>query len=46
MIAGGIEAKFASNWSGKLEYLYMDLGTFDGRVILTPPQLATTTRRL
>ena len=26
-IGGGIKSKFGSNWSGKLEYLYMDLGT-------------------
>lgn len=26
-LGGGIEAMFGSNWSGKLEYLYMDLGT-------------------
>ena len=31
-IGGGIESKlsmFGSNWSGKLEYLYMDLGTVE-----------------
>ena len=26
-LGGGIEAMFGGNWSGKLEYLYMDLGT-------------------
>ena len=26
-LGGGIERKFSPNWSGKLEYLYMDLGT-------------------
>ena len=28
-LGGGIEAMFGSNWSGKLEYLYMDLGTVE-----------------
>jgi len=28
-IGGGIESMFANNWSGKLEYLYMDLGTVE-----------------
>ncbi len=26
-VGGGIEQKFSPNWSGKLEYLYMDFGT-------------------
>jgi outer membrane immunogenic protein len=26
-VGAGIERKFSPNWSGKLEYLYMDLGT-------------------
>jgi outer membrane immunogenic protein len=26
-VGGGIEHKFTPNWSGKLEYLYMDFGT-------------------
>jgi outer membrane immunogenic protein len=26
-VGGGIEAMFAANWSAKIEYLYMDLGT-------------------
>jgi outer membrane immunogenic protein len=38
---GGIEAMFGSNWSGKLEYLYMDLGTFDSSVALAPPPATT-----
>jgi len=29
---GGIEARLGGNWTGKIEYLYMDLGTFDGSV--------------
>jgi len=28
-IGGGVEAMFGTNWSGKLEYLYMDLGTVE-----------------
>lgn len=30
-IGGGIEAALTGNWSAKLEYLYVDLGTFDCR---------------
>jgi outer membrane immunogenic protein len=26
-VGAGVERKFSSNWSGKLEYLYLDLGT-------------------
>ena len=39
---GGVEAKFARNWSGKLEYLYMDLGTFNSSIGLTPPGIVAT----
>jgi outer membrane immunogenic protein len=28
-IGGGLEYAFAPNWSAKIEYLYVDLGTFD-----------------
>jgi outer membrane immunogenic protein len=28
-IGGGVEYAFLSNWSAKLEYLYVDLGSFD-----------------
>ena len=34
-LGGGIEAMFGTNWSGKLEYLYMDLGTVDASTIVT-----------
>ena len=34
-IGGGLEWKFARNWSGKLEYLYMDLGNTSNTVFLT-----------
>jgi outer membrane immunogenic protein len=33
-VGGGIEAMFAPNWSGKLEYLYMDLGSISNSVVL------------
>ena len=26
-VGAGVERKFSPNWSGKLEYLYMDFGT-------------------
>ena len=31
-VGGGIEARLLDNWTGKLEYLYMDLGTGAGTV--------------
>jgi outer membrane immunogenic protein len=33
-VGGGIEAMFGTNWSGKLEYLYMDLGSISNSVVL------------
>jgi len=36
-IGGGLEWKFARNWSGKLEYLYMDIGRTSGTAFLTTP---------
>ena len=33
---GGIEGRLSGNWTGKIEYLYMDLGTVSGTVINTP----------
>src|SRR5205823_2487154 len=41
-VGAGIEAKFARNWSGKLEYLYMDLGTFSSSVALAAPTISAT----
>ncbi len=32
-VGAGIEAMFATNWSGKLEYLYMDLGSISNSVV-------------
>jgi outer membrane immunogenic protein len=31
-VGGGVEGKFASNWSAKIEYLYMDLGSVGATV--------------
>jgi outer membrane immunogenic protein len=39
VIGAGIEAMFAQNWSGKLEYLYMDLGTYSNTVALAAPPI-------
>ena len=33
-IGGGIESMFAANWSAKIEYLYMDLGSISNSVVL------------
>jgi outer membrane immunogenic protein len=33
-VGAGIEAMFAANWSAKLEYLYMDLGSISNSVVL------------
>ena len=33
-IGGGIETMFAANWSAKIEYLYMDLGSISNSVVL------------
>ena len=34
-VGAGIEAMFASNWSAKLEYLYVDLGTVSSSAVLS-----------
>jgi outer membrane immunogenic protein len=31
-VGGGFEARLGGNWTGKIEYLYMDLGTVSGSV--------------
>jgi outer membrane immunogenic protein len=38
-VGGGIEGHLGGNWTGKLEYLYMDLGTITNQVTLVtfPP---------
>jgi outer membrane immunogenic protein len=33
-VGAGIETMFASNWSAKLEYLYVDLGSISNSVVL------------
>ena len=40
-VGAGIEGQLVGNWTGKLEYLYMDLGTFTGSTTLLagPPVL-------
>ena len=44
-VGGGIEGSLGNNWSAKLEYLYMDFGTFNGAFIgvapFTPIALST-----
>jgi outer membrane immunogenic protein len=32
-VGGGLEWMFAGNWSGKIEYLYMDLGSISNSVV-------------
>lgn len=34
-VGGGIEGRLTGNWTGKVEYLYMDLGTVDTTGLLT-----------
>jgi outer membrane immunogenic protein len=33
-VGAGVEVAFAENWSGKLEYLYVDTATFNGNDVL------------
>jgi outer membrane immunogenic protein len=35
-IGGGIEAALGGKWTGKIEYLYVDLGTVSGGAFVTP----------
>jgi outer membrane immunogenic protein len=35
-VGAGLEGRIAGNWTGKVEYLYMDLGTVSGTVSLAP----------
>ena len=35
-MGAGIEVMFSRNWSGKAEYLYMDLGRFNNNFTLAP----------
>ena len=44
-VGGGIEGRLSANWTGKIEYLYMDLGTVSGTVIpLAAAPLASSLR--
>jgi outer membrane immunogenic protein len=36
-IGAGLEGRLSGNWTGKIEYLYMDLGTVSGTVVPVPP---------
>ena len=47
-VGAGLEAMFSRDWSAKLEYLYIDLGTFDNTIGLatTPPIGATVSSRI
>jgi outer membrane immunogenic protein len=36
-VGGGVEWAWLENWSGKIEYLYMDLGKFDQNFATTGP---------
>jgi hypothetical protein len=40
IVGGGIEGRIADNWTGKIEYLYLDLGAVT--TIPTTPLSATT----
>jgi outer membrane immunogenic protein len=50
VVGAGIEGQLVGNWTGKLEYLYMDLGTFTGSGVLpapaSPALLATFSSRI
>jgi outer membrane immunogenic protein len=35
-VGGGLEYAFTPNWSAKLEYLYVDLGSFDTAILCAP----------
>jgi outer membrane immunogenic protein len=36
-LGAGLEARLWDNWTGKIEYLYMDLGTVSGSIVPAPP---------
>jgi outer membrane immunogenic protein len=38
-VGGGLEGRLWDNWTGKIEYLYMDLGTVSGTVSPAPAAL-------
>jgi outer membrane immunogenic protein len=48
-VGAGVEASLGGNWTGKIEYLYMDLGRFNTSALLptnAPPILATYSSRI
>ena len=48
-VGAGVEASLGGNWTGKIEYLYMDLGRFNTNTVLltnTPPIGATYSSRI
>jgi outer membrane immunogenic protein len=48
-VGGGIEGRLSGNWTGKIEYLYMDLGTVSTTAPLltnSPPIYATWSSRI
>ena len=40
-VGGGLEYAFLGNWSAKIEYLYVDLGTFDCSTACSPGVVAS-----
>jgi outer membrane immunogenic protein len=45
-VGAGIEGRLWDNWTGKIEYLYMDLGTVSGSIVPGPPGPAPGARGL
>jgi outer membrane immunogenic protein len=43
-VGAGVEGKITQNWSAKLEYLYMDLGSFNGGTYTLAPASAIGVR--
>jgi outer membrane immunogenic protein len=41
-IGGGVEGRLWANWTGKIEYLRMDLGSISGTIIAVNPGIATS----
>jgi outer membrane immunogenic protein len=44
VLGGGVEAALVGNWTGKIEYLYLDTGDLDGSFATGAGTLTTTTR--
>jgi outer membrane immunogenic protein len=43
-VGGGVEAQISGNWTAKIEYLYMDLGSVSGGLVSTPIILTPCTQ--